>query len=73
MKTIISEKGQITIPKKIRNTMGLAPGMELEVNSSKGQIIITKKIAVDAFTKWRGKLKLPAGNNVDDYINRVRG
>ncbi|MCK4804512.1 MAG: AbrB/MazE/SpoVT family DNA-binding domain-containing protein [Spirochaetes bacterium] len=54
MKTIVSEKGQITIPKKIRDKLGITPGTVLEVDTDRGRLIAVKKQVVDVFQKWRG-------------------
>ena len=72
MKTIVSEKGQITIPKIIRDKMGIKPGTILEVDISEGKIIAVKKQSVDVFKKWRGQGKLPVGFSVDEYLKKVR-
>lgn len=39
-KTKVSEKGQVVIPKEIRNKLGLAPGMILEVGIQDGKVIL---------------------------------
>ncbi|MBI4162114.1 MAG: AbrB/MazE/SpoVT family DNA-binding domain-containing protein [Candidatus Aenigmarchaeota archaeon] len=41
-KTTVTEKGQITIPKDIRNVEGIKPNDELFVVYADGTIIITK-------------------------------
>ncbi len=73
MKTIVSEKGQITIPKKVRDKLGITPGTVLEVDTDRGRLIAVKKQVVDVFQKWRGKGKIPGNMNVDDYLKKVRG
>jgi antitoxin PrlF len=72
MKTIVSEKGQITIPKPIRDKMGIHPGTVLEIETSEDKIIALKKEPVDVFSKWKGKAKLPDNLSVDEYIKMVR-
>jgi len=72
MKTIISEKGQITIPKACRERLGLRPGTILDVRTDHGRILIVKQPAEDCFHKWRGKGKLPANLSVDEYLDRAR-
>jgi antitoxin PrlF len=73
MKTIVSEKGQITIPKPIRDKLGIVPGTVLEVENDRGMLIAKKRQALDPFAKWRGKGKLPFGKSVDEYLNGIRG
>lgn len=72
MNAIVSEKGQVTIPKDIRDRLALNPGTVLEFAAEKGQLIARKKEGVDIFKKWRGRGKLPVGKNTDDYLAAVR-
>lgn len=72
MTAIISEKGQVTIPKNVRDRLALNPGTVLEFTAEKGQLIGRKKEKVDVFEKWRGRGKLPVGKNTDDYLRAIR-
>ena len=73
MKTTLSEKGQITVPKACRTKLGLKPGMELDFQAENGVLVARKVQQSDPFHKWRGKGRLPAGHSVDAYIDRIRG
>lgn len=72
MNSVVSEKGQITIPKPVRDRLGLNPGTVLQVEAVNGRLIATKEMTVDVFRKWRGRGKLPAGATVDEYLKRTR-
>lgn len=72
MTSIVSEKGQITIPKSVRDRLGLDPGTVLQVEAVNGRLIARKQVATDALRKWRGRGKLPLAGNVDDYLKRTR-
>jgi antitoxin PrlF len=72
MNAILSEKGQITIPKAIREKLGLLPGAVLQFDAVNGQLVARKKVSQDVFKKWRGRGKLPRGMTVDNYLRRVR-
>jgi len=39
-KTKVSSRGQIVIPKKIREKLGLSPGQELEVYEEEGRLVL---------------------------------
>jgi antitoxin PrlF len=39
MKTTVSEKGQVTIPKAIRDKLGLRPGTVLDFDAIEGKLI----------------------------------
>ena len=73
MKTTVSEKGQVTIPKAIRDKLGLRPGTVLDFNAIEGKLIGVKKEPDDRIGKWLGTGLLPGGLAVDDYLRRVRG
>lgn len=68
----ISERGQITIPKFLRNRFGLNKNVEVELIPSKEGLLIQKrsrdKHPVDSVL---GILKRPA--STDRYLEEVRG
>ncbi len=72
MKAIVSQKGQVTIPKACRDRLGLQPGTVLDFVTSNGRLLATKMRPTDVFRKWRGKGKLPDGMTVDEYLTKVR-
>jgi len=72
MKSVVSEKGQVTIPKPIRDQLGLRAGTELEFSAEGGRLVARKGEAVDVFAKWRGRGRLPGGLSVDQYLARTR-
>ena len=39
MKTVVSERGQITLPKSIRNDLGIRAGTVLELSVVDGKIV----------------------------------
>jgi AbrB family looped-hinge helix DNA binding protein len=71
MKTTVSEKGQVTIPKRLRERLGLRKGQVLEVSEQSGRLIMAKKNSRDPYDKYFGVLKL--GRRTDDIINELRG
>jgi AbrB family looped-hinge helix DNA binding protein len=72
MTSIISEKGQVTIPKAVRDKLGLRPGTVLEFEAVEGRLVGVKKDQTDSFRKWLGKGRLPGGKGVDAYLREVR-
>ena len=73
MKTIVSEKGQVTIPKAIRVALGLAPGVILHLDVSGQKMVGYKEVLLDPIKKWRGRGRLPGGMRTDEYLAKVRG
>jgi AbrB family looped-hinge helix DNA binding protein len=72
MKSVVSEKGQVTIPKPVRERLGLKPGTVIEFEASEGRLVGRKAIVDDPFSKWRGKGRLPAKGSVDAYLRLIR-
>jgi len=73
MKSVVSEKGQITIPKALRVQLGLRAGTVLEFVAEQGQLVGTKAAGGDPIRRWRGKGRLPGALSVDAYLALVRG
>jgi AbrB family looped-hinge helix DNA binding protein len=43
METVLSTKGQIVVPKALRERLGLRPGDRLEANEEDGRLILTPR------------------------------
>ena len=68
---MLSEKGQVTIPKHLRNRLGLRPGQELEFSEERGRLVATKVAAMDPVDAAYGILPLEQG--VDEIVEELRG
>jgi antitoxin PrlF len=73
MKTTVSEKGQITIPKRIRDKLGLKPGTLLDLEAHSGKLVGVKRLDEDPFEKWSGAGRLPDGMSIARYLRISRG
>jgi len=71
MKTRVSERGQVTIPKKIRKRLGIRPGQVLEVDEERGRVVMSKIVQEDVFERLTGILKLD--KTTDELIDEMRG
>lgn len=71
MKTIVSEKGQITIPKLLRESLGIAPGQVLDFIEEQGRLVATKAGARDPVAGVYGILRLR--RPTDELIEELRG
>ena len=69
----ITSKGQITIPKAVRDQLGLRTGDRVEFVKANGGFRIEKSAAPDPFTKWRGHFRDLAGKDPDALIEEWRG
>lgn len=70
----VTSKGQVTLPKWIRDELGLVPGSEVEFKIAEGQVVLRKKVSQEKFARWQGFLrgKLPR-KSVDELVNELRG
>ena len=71
MKAKVAERGQVTIPKKLRERLGIRPGTVLEFSEQEGKITIIKSDSSDPLEKFYGSLG--SGRNSDDIIDTLRG
>lgn len=71
MKAIVSEKGQVTIPKPIRDRLGIRAGQALDFRAEQGQLVATKITPQDAVESVYGILKL--GQPTDAVMKTLRG
>lgn len=69
MKAVVAERGQVTIPKVLRERLGIMPGTVLDFEVESGRLVAKKK-ALDPVSSVIGCL--PAGNT-DDVIKQLRG
>ncbi len=79
MGTIVTSRGRITIPKRIREALGLKPGSEVEFDVEEGRIVIRRAGAPrgrrpgrkDRFTRARGCATIPW--RTDQLMALLRG
>ena len=72
-KTKITSKGQVTIPKLVRERMGLKPGDEIEFVEDKEGFRLQKLIVESPFKKYCGFLSHLAGKDPDELVEEMRG
>ena len=73
----IGERGQVTIPKDIRDQFGLGPETEVEFRVVGGSILLKKALKKLNLARWKGRCddtfaKLRY-SSVDKFIDDVRG
>lgn len=72
MDVTVAERGQITLPKEVRDALGLVKGTKLTIEVDHGKIILRKNVR-EALEKMRGRFKLPEGMTTDDAMRELRG
>lgn len=70
----VSSKGQVTLPKRVRDALGIRAGAELSFEIQPGQVILRREVPESALARWKGHLKdSAAGRSTDDVIVEMRG
>lgn len=73
MEATVAERGQITLPKAVRDALGLTKGTKLKIEIEGGRIVMRKDVD-DAISRLRGRFKLAEGfTNTDDAMRALRG
>lgn len=73
MEATVAERGQITLPKAVRDALGLTKGSVLKVELEGGRIILRKNVD-DAISRVRGRFKLDGGfASSDEAMRALRG
>lgn len=72
MKAIVSEKGQVTIPKRLRDRLGIKPGQVLDFEDEAGRLVARKANPQDPLDALYGSLDL-GGRTTDQLIEELRG
>lgn len=73
MDATVAERGQITLPKAVRDALGLVKGTKLKVELIEGRIVLRKDVG-DALARVRGRYKLAEGyTSTDDAMRALRG
>jgi len=73
MDATVAERGQITLPKAVRDALGLTKGTKLKVELEGGRIVLRKDVD-DALSRLRGRFKLAEGfTSTDDAMRALRG
>jgi AbrB family looped-hinge helix DNA binding protein len=70
----LTTKGQVTIPKKTRDALGIGPGTEVEFIVRGTEAVIRKASIRDAIERWAGYLA-DAGEtkSADEMLEELRG
>ncbi len=73
----MGEKGQVTIPKDLRDRFGLRPEMDIEFQIVGGSIVLKKAPKKLDLRKWKGhcgdSMAEMGYSSVDHFLDDVRG
>jgi antitoxin PrlF len=71
MKAKVAERGQVTIPKSLRDRLGIRPGTILEFDEDHGKLIAVKATGLDVVDQAYGKLG--HGRRTKTVMQELRG
>jgi AbrB family looped-hinge helix DNA binding protein len=73
----VGERGQVTIPKDIREQFGLGPETEVDFVVMEGAIVLKKAPKKLELSKWKGRcgdsFKKLGYSSVDRFLEDIRG
>ena len=72
-RTRLTSKGQVTIPKDVRERLGLRAGDEIEFVEDDDGFRVHKSVVDSPFRKYRGYLEHLAGCSSDQLMQELRG
>jgi antitoxin PrlF len=67
----VTGKGQVTIPKDIREKLGIKPGSSVRFRVLEGKCVVEKEIKENKIDKWVRYLK--SKKRTDELIEELRG
>jgi antitoxin PrlF len=70
MKAIVAERGQVTIPKLLRERLGIRPGTALQFSARDGTLV-AQKVETDPVSSVYGCLRGIGGT--DRFMRELRG
>jgi len=76
MQTTLTSKGQVTIPKHIRDALSLEPGCRLTFDVNKNGELVLRTDGPrrpDRFDRARGAAEIKWEGTTDEYMELIRG
>jgi AbrB family looped-hinge helix DNA binding protein len=70
--TKMTSKGQVTVPKEVRERLGLRVGDELEFVEEHGEFRVRKRVGSATLQRYRGYLKDLIGQDPDRLVQEMR-
>ena len=74
MKALVTSKGQVTIPKELREKFGIEPGTQVDFSATEDGIRVRKVVDRSKPLRVLGRLKKElAGRTVPELLDELRG
>jgi antitoxin PrlF len=79
MATTVTSKGQVTIPKRLRDSLRLSPGSKVTFEINRDGDAVLRKVGpvngvrLDRFERALGSADIKLGCSTDEYMAMIRG
>lgn len=71
MYATVTSKGQVTIPKPLRDRLGISEGVKLEFREEQGRLIVERVVVDDPVAAVYGLFR--GGHSTDELLQSLRG
>jgi AbrB family looped-hinge helix DNA binding protein len=71
MRAVVAERGQVTIPKSLRDRLGIVSGTQLDFTEEDGRLVAEKADDNDALDRVYGRLG--RGRKTESVLKPLRG
>lgn len=71
MNAVVAERGQVTIPKRLRDRLGIGPGSVVDFEEDRGRLVLVKVVSNDPVSRVLGCIQLDQGT--DNLVCELRG
>jgi AbrB family looped-hinge helix DNA binding protein len=71
MNAVVAERGQVTIPKRLRDRLGIGPGSVVDFEEDRGRLVLVKVVSNDPVSRVLGCIQLDQGT--DNLVRELRG
>ena len=71
MESRVTERGQVTIPKELRDRLGIRPGQIVVFEEAAGRIVMRRRMAEHPVDRVWGVLR--SERSTDDLMDELRG
>lgn len=68
--SVVTDRGQVTIPVEIRRRLGIAPGTSLRFHAEGGKLVAVKETLTDPVSRIYG---IAGKGSTDEIMRRLRG
>ena len=71
MNAVVAERGQVTIPKRLRDRLGIGPGSVVDFEEDRGRLVLVKVVSNDPVSRVLGCVQLD--QDTDTLVRELRG